>query len=308
MKDTRERGAVAVLIALLLVVLLGFGAIAIDVGNFYATKAKLQNGADAAALAIAQDCSTRGTILCTTAAAGKALQLAKANADGGLANVAAPTFPSPGTVVVDVSAQDANGSGVSLGLARIFGVTRADVKAESTVKWGSPSGGTVTLPVTFSECQFDLSGVIQVLPIHGTTTCVSSSPSGHIIPGGFGWLQSDPGVCGVTISVANPAAQSSQGVSEPGQCSAVFDSLENQTIILPVFNDVDSSGNYHIKGFAAFQLLGFNFPGHSWNNNGPVSCKGSCKGLIGKFVQFTSLSNFTLGGPDLGAKVVKLSS
>ncbi|MCX2747060.1 pilus assembly protein TadG-related protein [Arthrobacter sp. MI7-26] len=307
MKDTSERGAAAVLIALLMVVLLGFGAIAIDVGNLYATKAKLQNGADAAALAIAQDCSTRGTILCTAAAAGKALQLAKANADGGFANVAAPTFPSPGTVVVDVSAQDANGSGVSLGLARIFGLTRADVKAESTVKWGSPSGGPVVLPVTFSECQFDLSGVIQVLPIHGTTTCVSSSPSGHIIPGGFGWLQSDPGKCGAAISVANPAVQSSQGVSEPGQCSAVFDSLENQIIILPVFDDVDSSGNYHIKGFAAFQLLGFNFPGHSWNNNGVVSCKGSCKGLIGKFVQFTSLSDFTLGGPDLGAKVVRLS-
>ncbi len=307
LKENDERGAAAVLIALLMVVLLGFGAIAIDVGNLYATKAKLQNGADAGAFAIAQDCATRGTSLCTPAAVGKALQLAKANADGGLANVALPTFPSPGTVVVDVSAQDANGSGVSLGLARIFGVNRADVKAESIAKWGSPSGGTVTLPVTFSECQFDLSGVIQVLPIHGTTSCVSSSPSGHIIPGGFGWLQSDTGKCGATISVANPAVQSNQGVSEPGQCSAVFDSLENQIIILPVFDDVDSSGNYHIKGFAAFQLLGFNFPGHSWNNNGLVSCKGSCKGLIGKFVQFTSLSNFALGGPDLGAKVVRLS-
>ena len=308
LKDTGERGAAAVLIALLMVVLLGFGAIAIDVGNLYATKAKLQNGADAGALAIAQDCATRGTSLCTPAAPGKALQLARANADGGLANAAAPTFPNPGTVVVDVSAQDAGGSGVSLGLAKIFGVNRADVKAESTAKWGSPSGGTVTLPVTFSECQFDLSGAIQVLPIHGTTTCVSSSPSGHIIPGGFGWLQSDTGKCGATISLANPLVPSKQGVSEPGQCSAVFDSLENQVIILPVFDDVDSNGNYHIKGFAAFQLLGFNFPGHSWNNNGSPSCKGSCKGLIGKFVQFTSLSNFTLGGPDLGAKVVRLSS
>jgi hypothetical protein len=290
-----------------MVVLLGFGAIAIDVGNLYATKAKLQNGADAGALAVAQDCATRGTILCTAAAPGKALQLAQANANGGLANASAPSFPSPGTVVVDVSAQDANGSGVSLGLARIFGVNRADVKAESIAKWGSPSGGTVALPVTFSECQFDLSGAIQVLPIHGTTTCVSSSPSGHIIPGGFGWLQSDAGACGATISLANPLVASKQGVSEPGQCSAVFDSLENQVIILPVFDDVDSNGNYHIKGFAAFQLLGFNFPGHSWNNNGIPSCKGSCKGLIGKFVQFTSLSDFTLGGPDLGAKVVRLS-
>ena len=52
-----ERGATAVMFALLLVPMLGFAAIAVDVGALYAEKARLQVAADAAAIAVAQDCS-----------------------------------------------------------------------------------------------------------------------------------------------------------------------------------------------------------------------------------------------------------
>ena len=51
-----EEGATAVIIGLLMVPLLGFGAIVIDVGLIYWETRQLQNGADAAALAVAQDC------------------------------------------------------------------------------------------------------------------------------------------------------------------------------------------------------------------------------------------------------------
>lgn len=47
----RDDGAIAVIAALLLVVLLGFGALAVDVGSFYWTKRRLQAATDAAALA-----------------------------------------------------------------------------------------------------------------------------------------------------------------------------------------------------------------------------------------------------------------
>ena len=52
-----ERGATAVMLALLLVPMLGFAAIAVDVGALYAERARLQVAADAAAIAVAQDCS-----------------------------------------------------------------------------------------------------------------------------------------------------------------------------------------------------------------------------------------------------------
>ena len=55
-----ERGAIGVLIAVLLGggVLVGMGALAIDVGRLYQNRAELQNGADAAALAVAQSCAS----------------------------------------------------------------------------------------------------------------------------------------------------------------------------------------------------------------------------------------------------------
>ena len=52
-----ERGAVAIIVALVMVVLLGFAAIAVDISAMWAEKRQLQNGADAGALAIAQDCA-----------------------------------------------------------------------------------------------------------------------------------------------------------------------------------------------------------------------------------------------------------
>ena len=46
-----ERGAVAVMVALLMVPLIGFAAIAIDVAAMWSERQQLQNGADAGALA-----------------------------------------------------------------------------------------------------------------------------------------------------------------------------------------------------------------------------------------------------------------
>ncbi len=52
-----ERGATATVVAFALIPLLGAGAIAVDVGALYAERAQLQNGVDAAALAIAATCA-----------------------------------------------------------------------------------------------------------------------------------------------------------------------------------------------------------------------------------------------------------
>lgn len=46
-----ERGAVAVYTAIILTVLIGFGALAVDIGYLYGVKNELHNAADAGALA-----------------------------------------------------------------------------------------------------------------------------------------------------------------------------------------------------------------------------------------------------------------
>ncbi len=55
-----EEGAIGVLVAIFLAggVLLGMGALVIDVGRLYQNRAELQNGADAGALAVAKSCAS----------------------------------------------------------------------------------------------------------------------------------------------------------------------------------------------------------------------------------------------------------
>ena len=54
--DSDESGFSLVFAAILMVVLIGMAAFAIDVGRLYAERRELQNAADAAVLAIAEDC------------------------------------------------------------------------------------------------------------------------------------------------------------------------------------------------------------------------------------------------------------
>jgi Flp pilus assembly protein TadG len=88
LRDDGGRGAVAVLVAVLMGsgVLLGMAALVVDVGQLYQNKAELQNGADAAALAVAKNCSAGNCASALTTAA----QEANANASsltGGTAHV-----------------------------------------------------------------------------------------------------------------------------------------------------------------------------------------------------------------------------
>jgi len=86
----RDRGAVATVVAVLLAggVLMGFAALAIDVGLLYAEREELVSGADAAALAIGRECSNdRPRCADEAALVSLASEYANDNASDGLANV-----------------------------------------------------------------------------------------------------------------------------------------------------------------------------------------------------------------------------
>src|ERR1700756_4901499 len=51
----RQRGAVAIVVGLVIVILVGFVGLALDGGHLYLAKTELQNGADACALAASYD-------------------------------------------------------------------------------------------------------------------------------------------------------------------------------------------------------------------------------------------------------------
>lgn len=308
-----ERGSVGIIVAVAMVALCGCVALTVDIGALYAERAQLQNGADAAALAVAQDCAD-GSCVATSVTA---TSFATANANDATATVAAPVLLA-NSVSVTVTTREVDGAGsLALLFAPALGIDTKRVGATATARWGSPKTGPAMIGMTFAPCVFKLDGAIQVISMHGDSggvSCSSTSPSGKLLPGGFGWLKDSGGSCRATVTAGSDAlVTSSTGISLPPGCEALLTSMAGETVLLPVYDDLGGTGAsayYHIRGWAAFRLLGWNFPGLSHDNQtyAGAHCKGSCKGIIGRFVSFVSLDDrFSSGGPNLGTSVVGLS-
>ncbi len=183
MRDLKsERGAIGVLVGILIGagVLFGMGALVIDVGQLYQNRAELQNGADAAALAVARSCVAGN---CAPSAAS---QYADANASaltGGTAyvnlvcgvngsgtvgtaactgtNTVCPANPPADISYVDVETSTELPDGSHL-LPPVFARTLAGngnyqgrtVYACAQAEWGAPStAGTIAF--TISACTWD---------------------------------------------------------------------------------------------------------------------------------------------------------
>ena len=155
-----ERGAVSVVVALLLVVLLGFGAIAVDVGMLYSERTQLRNASDAAALMVAQKCARNLADPNCSATAPLASELANKNAVDGLSNVKSIELDKANrTVRVTAGAKESGKAAneVSLFFARVLGLETAEVTAASRVQWGTPSKGPVILPLAIAHCKLNIS-------------------------------------------------------------------------------------------------------------------------------------------------------
>ena len=128
--------------------LLGFAALAVDVGVLYAERAQLQNSSDAVALMVARsapksvtdpECSAtwpRPTEL--------AAKLANGNAADGLTNIKSITLDkTKGTVSVNTGAKETGSpaNSISLFFARALGITSAEVGATSRAQSGGPVKG-----------------------------------------------------------------------------------------------------------------------------------------------------------------------
>lgn len=172
-----ERGAVGVLVAILIGggVLLGLGALVVDVGQLYSERAQLQNGADAGALAVAKSCAEG------TCAPGSATLYANKNSADGVSAVNlvcgsgaigacpastgtiydCPSAPKAGTNYVDVHTSTLTTSGSTLlppSLARtLLGMSNyngSTVYACAQASWGPPQAAS-GIAVTFSACEWD---------------------------------------------------------------------------------------------------------------------------------------------------------
>lgn len=313
--DRPEHGAVSVIVAIMLVVLLGFAAIAVDVSSMYAERSQLRNGADAAALAIAQKCAKNPSDSNCSTSAPLASNLANLNANDALSNIKSVAFGSSnGPVTVTVGAQESGHAPnqVSLLFANVFGMNTAEVNASSTAAWGTPSKGPVILPLAIAYCKLDI-------PAGGTTGSVQvldqSTPAcNNKLPGGFGWITTTGTKCSVTMTAgqSNDSGiwfDSDPGASAPSTCgTSDFNQMNDQTVLLPLFDLATGAGTavkYYVKGFAAFHVTAYHFSNFNWSSGSTIQNKM----LRGYFVKFVSLSQaFELGSvPNYGASIVRLT-
>jgi hypothetical protein len=313
-------------------------AVVVDIGALYFERAQLKNGADAGALAIAQNCAAGN---CSSDFTGLASSLASQNANDNMADASVKLDAAAGRVTVATSTLGSEGHFIAQAFAPILGLDdTATLTSQSQAGWGAPIAGKSVLPIAISYCQFvgmrdggvqriDFNPNSQTTGGCSSSSLPGSSGSAYTIPGGFGWLKQDPtqpcqakiniGATGIPGFPVDPEIASDPGNDVPSSCksSNLLNNIVGTTVLLPIYDNAGGQGAnawYHVIGFAGFKLSGWNFSGSAYNNLSPasVACTGNCRALIGEFVTFVTLDageqDFIFGGaPNVfGASLVTL--
>lgn len=339
-----DGGSVAIVVLLAFTGLAAMGAVVVDVGALLHERRMLQNGADAAALAIAEAC---GAAECADPAA-IAAEYASANADdlvSGVAELCGSGLPSlspctdppalpAGAGYVRVTTDTVETDGATLvpyRFAALFGLDGGNVRAQATAAWGGPSSLTSALPLTISQCEVDeytASGLHDPPPyddgypspesiiyMHDTTAAgpdCPAGPSGADLPGGFGWLETSTGC--EAISASGDWFEDSTGVPPPNSCTAsLMEQMVGTVVKLPIFIDTNdlngANGQYLIGPYAAFYVTGYSIVGqykHDSLVTGAQPCSGQATCISGFFVNWPWAVTGTIGGAANGVTVVDL--
>jgi Putative Flp pilus-assembly TadE/G-like len=338
-----DRGAVAVVVALLLGsgVLLGMAALVIDVGNLYVEREQLQSGADAGATKIAQACASDPSG-CASSALDVARRYADANSGRGSAAVSVcgrggdladcpassggptdcvGTAPASGSYAeVHTSTLLADGSTAlppAFAQAVIGGYRGPTVAACARAAWGPPSSARLSMTISMCEwsaytnngTSFPDPPVEQVVYLHDATSAAACQPGGQ--SGGFGWLDDARGDCRTPVDL-DGTYDGDPRTSAPGGCQTLLAGLSGRPVLVPLYSAVTGlgSGNltYTVAGFAAFVVTGWHLPDFDSPSTltGRSSCGAFTGCVYGYFTRATLPGSGEIGGPDLGATVIRL--
>ncbi|NUU30398.1 pilus assembly protein TadG-related protein [Arthrobacter sp. C9C5] len=326
-----ERGATGVLVAVMMLVLIGAGALAVDTGQIYAERAQLQNAADAGALAAAQQCHRAGG--CTVGQAmAWAAELSGPNSDDGATTVDSVDLSVPNQIKVVTSTRGSNGAGFLTKLfASALNAPPVTVRANAIASFRNKTQGS-GFPLALSDSCFNLSGGSQTAEVQKISykpggTC--TGPSGTQIPGGWGWLdRTSP--CIAETTTGNNRAGSDPGNNPPTDCDTVLGGWiatilagGDVKVAFPVFDNAGGQGQngyFHVIGYATFKMWGWKFGNnHNYefrnragdpNMTSALACSGgNNRCIIGQFVTFETIDSIggnSSGGANLGTAEIKL--
>jgi len=233
-----EHGGIVLLFGVLLAFLFVAAALVANVGRAFFERRELQNGADAAALAIAFDCARAVAnpslvARCSAAAAAaNASGLPNANAKDGTSTISqvlpATLNPASGSVTVNTVSRRPDGDpSVQLALTRSDNadMNEITVKASASARWG-PASAASGFPLLLQQCNFMAFGGAARLPAVGPFPPDDAAPAIIINraqppcpepahpPGSHGWLTPDvPGGCDIFLAVGATPTSTGNTVS-----------------------------------------------------------------------------------------------
>lgn len=275
-----ESGVATVMVAIMMTVLLAVAALVIDIGAAQARKAQLQDGADAAAVALAQRCFASPLTMIAgcdggirAAALTTAGVYADENVNDGSASVSSVVFTAD---TVKVSLASDQGSF----FAQVLGVTEMTVHADATAKWGQPA---TPLPLAYHGCSLPTPSSTSTVFLRYDLLDPSATKCG-LIPGvmdllGPGWVTGtslislDDGLsllksdCTYDIDLVSYVSSTLTKVL-PTQCTALASALIGRQVLLPVYdrvlvpivvNGVLLNHGYEVKRYALVELTGYDF-------------------------------------------------
>jgi Putative Flp pilus-assembly TadE/G-like len=278
-----ERGAVVVVTALFMTVLLGIAAFAIDAGSWYRADRQLQTKVDAAALAGAQELPWDPGLATSTA-----LSYASKNGGGPAPMVTITKTSSNNDTIVVQGSESAPGF-----FSKVLGVDSVTVGAHARAKVAGLGSAKYVAPLTVSD-------------EHPMLKCVKTKPPASCYgPATLDWemLKDVPGAFGfITLNGDKNVGSSTLGDwilhgydqelpankwydSVPG---AKFDSTEIQStmqqmidgkkdMLFPVYSTVQgngSNGQYYVIGWVVFQ------PTKMYAKGGKSYLEGIFKGVL----------------------------
>jgi hypothetical protein len=339
-----DRGAVLIWVAVMLPIFLGLGAYVVDIGALYDERRQLQNGADAAAFAVAEDCA-RGNCQSFTA---MAAEYANANARDGATEIedicgnalSLPRCPTPppgtadlpvGTFYVHVKTKTLAKSGgdkIPFILAPILNVTQTGqtVRSSATVAWGA-LGSSQIAPIGLPTCAFNpdwigpngelrFPGTVEFVPLRSatTTTCPRQTVEGT--PSGFNFFDSAAGCTAGSIMIDEAGTwltASNTGADDIAKSCKDFASVTaSGPVIMPVFDVLDFTGSparFRIIGFAAVQVCQYNLQAGVRDITG---CRSECDYgddrvfICGRFTSHVaSDGTFASSERDFGVRLIK---
>jgi hypothetical protein len=337
----QDSGAVLIWVALMMVVLLGIGALVIDFGRIRVEDRQLQNGADAAALAVAQDCAG-GECANELATAETYADLNAGDDASGVETVCGddpglspcdqdpPAIPAGASGWVRVGTRTETPDGgdeVRFLLAPIMGAVAGTTRHQDAVAaWGTPKSAA-TLPFTFAKCFYDYlveTGdatviIYSKMANNSEPMCPTGPSGGTPVPGGFGWLSVEDRVecrtedldvgSGITLQGdpgANPELQKCDG----GQSLIRPVAGVNKIVAIPLYGSAQGQGapaTYTVVGFAGFEIQSYNLGGQYRYPQG-WTCPGgaSARCIEGKFVDVVVGDGEIGDTQDFGARVIQM--